>query len=172
MLLRREPTFDGPWFFGLTGSFLQRSIIAFMSDSSSKLPSNRDERPDRLMTSPPTLFLYVKIPIVADLVDQVGQRADKIDQILRETGIGSVIGWGDSLGEKQPNGSRIAAFHRIDIEVTDRPATRLALQTALPVLDVPFGTEIHYTIERKAFMDLYSIAGWIVEQPISVPLKR
>ena len=172
MLLRREQTFDEPCFFGLTGSFLQRSIIAFMSDSSSKLPRNRDERPDRLTTAPATLFFYVKIPIVADLVDQVGQRADKIDQILRETGIGSVISWGDSLGEKQPNGSRIAAFHRIDIVVNDRPAARLALQAALPVLEVPFGTEIHYTIERKAFMDLYSIAGWVVEQPIAVPLRR
>ena len=143
-----------------------------MSDSSSKLPRNRDERPDRLTTSAPTLFFYVKIPIVADLVDQVGRRADKIDQILRETGIGSVISWGDSLGEKQPNGSRIAAFHRIDIVVNDRPAARLALQAALPVLEVPLGTEIHYTMEGRAFMDLYSTAEWLVVQPIAGPPKR
>ena len=143
-----------------------------MSDSSSKLPRSRDERPDRLTTSPPTLFFYVKIPIVADLVDQVGRRADKIDQILRETGIGSVISWGDSLGEKQPNGSRVAAFHRIDIVVNDRAAARLALQAALPVLEVPFGTEIHYTIERMAFMDLYAIAGWVGAQSVAVARKR
>ena len=124
------------------------------------------------MTASRKLFFYVKIPIVADFVDQVGPRADRIDQILRETAIGSVIGWGDSLGEKQPNGSRIAAFHRIDIEVNEASATRRALQMALPVLDAPFGTEIHYTIERRALMDVYSIAGWVVERPVAVALKR
>lgn len=120
----------------------------------------------------PTLFVYVKIPIVADLVDQVRQRANKIDLILKETGIGSVIGWGDSLGDKQPNGSRVVAFHRIDIEVKDLPATRFALQAALPLLEVSRGAEIHYTIEGKALMDVYSISGWLVEQPIPVPLRR
>ncbi|NDP39801.1 MAG: hypothetical protein GZ093_13790 [Rhodoferax sp.] len=124
------------------------------------------------MTYAPALFVYVKIPIVAALVDQVRQRADKIDQILRETGIGSVIGWGDSLGDKQPNGSRVVAFHRIDIEVNDLPAARLALQAALPLLDVSRGAEIHYTIEGKALMDVYSISGWLVEQPLPAPLGR
>ncbi len=143
-----------------------------MADSSSKLSPNCDEPSDRLMTSTPTLFLYVKIPITADLAHQVGRRADKIDQILAEAGIGSVIGWGDSLGEKQSNGTRIAAFHRIDIVVNECAAARLALQTALPVLEVPFGTEIHYTIERQASMDIYSIAGWEVEQPVAVARKR
>ncbi len=124
------------------------------------------------MTASRKLFFYVKIPIVADFVDHVGPRADRIDQILRETGIGSVIGWGDSLGEKQPNGSRIAAFHRIDIEVNDALATRLALQTALPVLQVPIGTEIHFTIEKKAFMDIYALTGWVVDPAHADPVKR
>lgn len=120
----------------------------------------------------PVLFVYLKIPVVADVVDQVHTREDKVDQLLKATGSGSVIGWGDSLGDEQPDGSRVVAFKRIDIEVMDLSATRFALQVALPKLDAPIGTEIHYTIEGKAFMDVFASFGWLLEQPVPVPRQR
>lgn len=144
----------------------------FPPTSSSKLLGSRDEQRDQSVTSAPALFVYVKIPVVADVADLGHKREDKIDQLLRETGIGSVIGWGDSLGDEQSNGSRVVAFHRIDIAVTDLPATRLALQATLPVLDVPLGTEIHYTVEGKGLMDVYAPSGWLLDQPIPVPRHR
>jgi hypothetical protein len=111
------------------------------------------------------LFLYVKIPVTKDVVDPIHSREDAIDQALRKKGVGSVLGWGSSLGEVQPDGSREVAYTRIDIDVTNIDAARTLLQATLPALVVPAGTEIHYTIEQQNQKDVYVQSEWLLNQP-------
>lgn len=124
------------------------------------------KRPEQATPFARPLFLYVKIPVRKDLIDKFHRWDDEIDQVLRETGIGSVLGWGGSLGAALPDGSREVAFTRIDINVTDLAAARAILQAVLPVIGTPTGTEIHYTIEHRNLEDVYTQAGWFLEQPV------
>lgn len=91
-------------------------------------------------------------------------RDEAIDQILRDKGLGSVIGWGDSLGERLPDGSRPAAYHRIDIEVSNLDLARALLQQAIPALGLPHGTEIHYKVGQRRLQDVFAASGWLLEQ--------
>ncbi|MDB5823446.1 MAG: hypothetical protein JWR21_2150 [Herminiimonas sp.] len=110
-------------------------------------------------------FLYVKIP-VDHVSDQTHQFEDKLDQILNDTGLGSVAGWGDSLGVAQPDGSRRVAYTRIDVDVSDLASARALLRTNLPSFGVPTGTEIHYTIDNRHFKDIYRKPDWLLDQPL------
>jgi hypothetical protein len=100
------------------------------------------------------------------MLDQFHLREDEIDQVLKEKGIGSVLGWGDSLGDALTDGSRGVAFTRVDIDVTDLVAARAVLRATLPVLGVPTGTEIHYAIEHKNFEDVFTPSGWLLDQSV------
>jgi hypothetical protein len=133
--------------------------IPMSSNASSKLPE-----PSTSFAQ--SLFLYVKIPFVKSLIEQLPSWEDAIDQVLREKGAGSVLGWGSSLGEALPDGSRDVAFTRIDINVTDLAAARTALQATLPALGSPQGTEIHYTLEHRNLEDHYTPSGWLLDQPV------
>jgi hypothetical protein len=117
--------------------------------------------PGRLNRPPPMQFLYVKIPIAQGGLDQFYRLEDKIDQILIEHGVGSVLGWGDSLGDPRPDGSRPVAYMRIDVDVANIVLARALLLTSLPTLGAPTGTEIHYTIERQHMQDIYSESRWL-----------
>jgi hypothetical protein len=110
-------------------------------------------------------FLYVKIPTVNNAVDQTHQLADKIDQILAETGVGSVAGWGDSLGGALPGGFRRVAYTRIDVDVSNLASARHLLQANLPSIGAPKGTEIHYTIDYRHYKDIYFESEWRLDQP-------
>lgn len=110
----------------------------------------------------PAAFLYVKVPVHAE--DDNLARDEALDQALREAGVGSVVGWGDSLGERQPDGSRPLMFHRIDIEVGDLATARAALWQMLPALGAPAGSEIHYQHQGRKALDLYTPSGWRLEQ--------
>ena len=101
-------------------------------------------------------FLYVKIPIAQSDLDQFFRLEDHIDRILIEHGVGSVLSWGDSLGDLLPDGSRPVAYTRIDVDVSNIASARTLLLTSLPALGVPTGTEIHYMIERQHMQDIYS----------------
>jgi hypothetical protein len=120
----------------------------------------------------PALFVYVKIPVDTERPDPFHSREEQIDQTLQGSGVGSVIGWGDSLGDEQADGSRAVAFHRIDITVADLTAARSALHTVLRTLDVASGTEIHYTIEGTALMDVLTPAGWLDGQAVAASRPR
>lgn len=115
----------------------------------------------------PAQFIYVKIPALPGTENENLDRDEAIDQALRERGIGSVLGWGASLGDRQPDGFRPVAFHRIDVEVLDLARGRAALQEILPGLGAPVGTEIHYKLGRRDLQDLYAATGWLAEQPRS-----
>jgi hypothetical protein len=110
-------------------------------------------------------FLYVKVPVVNRVLDQTHQLEDMVDQILNETGIGSVAGWGDSLGAALPDGSRPVAYTRIDIDVLNLASGRALLRTNLPSFGAPTGTEIHYTIDNRHYKDIYFQPEWLLDQP-------
>jgi hypothetical protein len=110
-------------------------------------------------------FLYVKIPLVSPVANQSHQMDDKVDQILKETGIGAVAGWGDSLGAALPDGSRPVAFTRIDVDVSNLASARALLHVNLPSLGAPNGTEIHFTIDYRHYKDVYFEPEWQLDQP-------
>ena len=115
----------------------------------------------------PAQFVYVRIPVQPHRdADPLHQREDQIDQALRAQGIGMVLGWGDSLGERRADGSRVAAYLRIDINVSDLVAARTALRHLLPRLEAPAGTEIHYTLHGVGLQDVATATGWLLEQPM------
>jgi hypothetical protein len=109
-------------------------------------------------------FLYVKIPVVKHAFDRTHQLEDKVDQILRKNGAGSVAGWGDSLGDALPDGSRPVAYARIDVDISDLASARALLQASLPSFGVPTGTEIHFTIDQRHLKDIYFEPEWLRDQ--------
>ncbi|MDM0019678.1 hypothetical protein [Variovorax saccharolyticus] len=110
-------------------------------------------------------FLVVKIPVVENVDDRWHQREERIDEALRARGLGSVLGWGDSLGEPTSRGRRRVAFTRVDIDISDIAAGRSLLQSALAAIGVPPGTEIHYSIGRVRYADIYAPPEWLLERP-------
>jgi hypothetical protein len=112
-------------------------------------------------------FLYVKIPTLNKPGHQTHQLEDKVDQILKDTGVGSVAGWGDSLGVARPDGTRPVAYTRIDVDVLDLARSRALLQANLPSIGAPTGTEIHYTVHNRHYKDSYFEPTWLLEQPIT-----
>ena len=113
------------------------------------------------------LFLYIKIPVVKGRFGQSHQLEYEIDQILREKRVGAVGGWGDSLGDALPDGSRPVAFTRIDVDVSDIAEAREILKASLPALGAPAGTEIHCTIDERHIKDVYSDSAWLQVSPIA-----
>jgi hypothetical protein len=113
------------------------------------------------------LFLYVKIPVVKNRFGQSHKLEYEIDQILREKRVGLVAGWGGSLGEVLPDGSRPVAFTRIDVDVSDIAAARAILKTSLPALGAPAGTEIHCTMDERHIKDVFSESTWLLVLPIA-----
>jgi hypothetical protein len=118
-------------------------------------------------------FIFVKIPLNRryDEADPLHRREDAIDQMLRSQGLGLVVGWGDSLGERRPDGQRPPAYIRIDINANDLQAARSALRALLPTLGAPAGTEIHYTLGGRSLQDIALDTGWQLEQAMP-PLKK
>lgn len=121
------------------------------------------DTPDPSRASTTSQFLYVKIPVAAATADPFHQLENRLDHMLKDQGIGSVAGWGDSLDDGQ-SGIRAIAFTRIDIDVADIGTARTILQTILPGLGAPAGTEIHYSIRHKHYEDIYTAPGWLLEQ--------
>ncbi len=114
-------------------------------------------------------FIYLKIPVVGGQESADHSLDEAIDQALQQRGLGTVLGWGSSLGNRRANGSRPVAFHRIDMEVHDLQAARAGLHQVLPLLDVPAGTEAHYFIDDRHLMDLYEPPSWRLQQPVAAP---
>lgn len=111
-------------------------------------------------------FLYVKVPVAHRATSAPHQLEDRIDELIREAGVGAVAGWGDSLGAALADGSGPVAYTRIDIDVSDQAAARALLRANLPPFGAPKGTEIHYTIERRHHMDLYEDPDWLLMLPL------
>lgn len=118
-------------------------------------------------------FMAVKIPVVADVDDSFHQREDRIDEALKAKGLGTVLGWGDSLGDTQAGGSRRVAYTRVDLDVVDIDATRAELRAVLPIVGAPSGTEIHYEQDGKRLVDIYAPPDWQFAQPaVQAPRRK
>lgn len=117
----------------------------------------------------PQFFVFVKIPVDRHAIDPLHLRENQLDEALRAEGLGAVVGWGDSLGERRADGSRVATYIRIDITVNDLARALALLRERLPALEAPAGTEIHYTEDGRYLVDRASGGGWLVAQ---TPLPR
>ena len=116
------------------------------------------------MTPTSPSFLYVKVPVGHEASSPGHVIEERIDQALSARAMGSVLGWGSSLGDAGDDGRRRVAFHRIDIEATDLGVALELLRRLLPELGVPAGTEIHYRRGAASLQDIYSGSGWALEQ--------
>jgi len=114
-------------------------------------------------------FLYVKIPVDRRSRDRLHRREDAVDQALRDAGLGSVAGWGDSLQADEPVGARSVAYTRVDVDVVDLAGARALLRAALASIGVPADTQIHYTIDHRRLEDRWDGARWQLEQPVVEP---
>jgi hypothetical protein len=114
-------------------------------------------------------FVFVKIPLRHHGGDPLHLREAQIDTQLQAQALGTVLGWGDSLGERRSDGSRRAAYQRIDINLSDLSAGLALLRTLLPTLEAPPGTEIHYTLEAERLFERLGIEGWQQAQSPSHP---
>lgn len=115
-------------------------------------------------------FVYVKIPVHRRDIDPLHQRETQIDDALQAQAIGTVVGWGDSLGERDSQGLRRAAYMRVDIATPQPEAVRQALRELLPTLGAGIGTEIHYTLNDQHLMDVVQSEGWALA--LRVALSR
>jgi hypothetical protein len=108
----------------------------------------------------PQQFIYVMIP--GDIQPLVrGERfEDPIADMLQAGALGSVSGGGSQLDEPYPDGRPRVAFCGIDIDVADRDRALGPLRAKLITLDVPDGTEIHYTVGDAMLLDRYVEGVW------------
>jgi len=107
-------------------------------------------------------FIYVKVPGHIEPVAR-GEIEDRIEPFLREARLGEVSGGGSQLGNARPDGTRLIEFCGIDIDTTDRDAALGLLRSLLPTLEVPAGTELHYTRQGIRLLDRYAANGWTLE---------
>ncbi|BAL93925.1 hypothetical protein [Rubrivivax gelatinosus] len=113
-------------------------------------------------------FLYLKIPSADEAADAHHALHAALEQALAEAGLGTLLGWGGSLGEAGRNGGRALRFHRIDVEVAELAPARVLLQQTLATLGVAPGTELHYSVARRARVDVYGASGWV---PRALPAR-
>lgn len=118
----------------------------------------------------PTAFIYLKLP-ATEMPREHGLE-DRIDQALRLAGLGSVLGWGSSVDGSAAGAGLTMAYQRIDIEVEELDGARRLLQSLLPSLGIPSGTELHYTRQRQALQDLYQPGGWLQAQGLTRQPRR
>lgn len=107
-------------------------------------------------------FIYVKLLGHIEPIER-GEIEDRIEPLLREANLGEVSGGGSQLGDARPDGTRPIEFCGIDIDTADRNAALELLRSLLPTLEVPAGTELHYTKEGIRLLDRYEANGWPLE---------
>ncbi|MBB3197103.1 hypothetical protein [Roseateles terrae] len=112
----------------------------------------------------PTAFVYLKLPTRHLPADH--RLEDRIDQALRDAGLGTVLGWGSSLGDAPPGQMRPLAFLRIDIEAENLDGARQLLRPFLQRVDIPAGTELHFTRGHQPLQDFFDGTDWRLEQMV------
>lgn len=120
---------------------------------------SRGDVPDEADTFNVEQFIYVKIPGHIEPIER-GEFEDRISPLLQQANLGEISGGGSLLGDARPDGTRPIEFCGIDIDATDRNAALELLRSLLPTLDVPAGTELHYTRQGARLLDRYAADGW------------
>jgi hypothetical protein len=111
-----------------------------------------------------TAFIYLKLPTLHLPEDH--RLEDHIDLALRDAGLGTVLGWGSSLGDAPPGQMRPLAFLRIDIEAEDLDGARQLLRAFLRRVGIPAGTELHFTRGRQPLQDVFDGTDWRLDQTL------
>jgi hypothetical protein len=117
-------------------------------------------------------FVYLKIPRGRRERDALRLLAADVDGQLRAQGVGSVAGWGDSIGDDRADGGRPLAYTRIDVDVSRIEAARTLLHAALATLQVPAGTELHFCHAGQDSFDVYGESGWLLDQAMPASARR
>lgn len=112
-----------------------------------------------------TAFIYLKLPTHHLPADH--RLEDRIDEALRDARVGTVLGWGSSLGDAPPGQMRPLAFLRIDIEADDLDGARHLLRAFLLDAGMPTGTELHFTRDHQALQDLFDGTDWRLDQMVA-----
>jgi hypothetical protein len=144
-------------------------IMSLPPSSGPDRPQAEETEPQQSFIFPPVFFIFVKIPFDAALALRREEAIGCIDQALQENRLGSVQGWGNSVGPARRDGSRPIEFYRIDIDVTDLAPARTVLRHILSALGAPPCTEIHYKKDERSLLDVFRLSGWILEQPQAAP---
>ena len=109
----------------------------------------------------------MKIPVDDDAALREPAVHAALEGALAEQGLGTLLGWGASIAD-QPEARRLtAAFHRIDIEVSDLDRALALLREQLAALAVPAGTEVHYRVRGAAMQEDYGECGWSSRHPLA-----
>lgn len=113
----------------------------------------------------PEFFVYIKIPEDIGPIARGEKYEDLLDNQLSLNGLGEVCGGGSQLGAERFDGTCSIAFSGIDIDVTDLQKALVLLRSELRTLNVPCGTEIHYTYQGTKLQDELHPKGWVLAQP-------
>jgi hypothetical protein len=110
-------------------------------------------------------FLYVKVPLQGEFAFRQDRLHEAVDAALTGQGAGALVSWGSSLDELGERGHRAPKYHRLDLEASDPTVAREALRGVLSGLDVPLGTEIHFTLDGSAQQEVLGASGWSPPRP-------
>jgi hypothetical protein len=119
---------------------------------------------DRNMASSPPELVYVYLPESLMPLDRGDKYEEPIIEELERLGLGEVSGAGSSLGDPQPDGTRLIEYCGIDVDTDHVDATRDALRALLPKLGCPAGTQLHYRADETPLQDEYDGSGWALDQ--------
>lgn len=104
-------------------------------------------------------FVYLKIPAGRPGRGPEHALHAALEAALTGAGLGSLLAWGASVGDRDA-GPLTPRHHRIDIEVTALEPALALLRERLLALDVPVGTELHYTDAGQALQQDLAAGGW------------
>ena len=104
------------------------------------------------------LFIFIKIPGAILPLERGDKYEDPLDEELIKHGLGRVTGAGTSL-------PRVDAepFCGIDIDATEQDSALVFLREAVVHLQVPMGTQLHYTKNGVKLQDELHPDGWHTE---------
>jgi len=112
-------------------------------------------------------FIYVMLP--GDIQPLArGKFEDPLDEALEAAGLGSVSGGGSQLDAPYPDGRPRVAYCGIDVDVVNRDQALILIRQKLGELNVPDGTEIHYTVGEAMLLDRLANSVWSQRLPRSL----
>ncbi|WP_374403505.1 hypothetical protein [Niveibacterium sp.] len=111
-------------------------------------------------------FIYVKIPASEALANREHTIHEALETALAADAAGALIGWGASLEGVPKRRPVRVAFHRIDIEAPDARHARGVLRRALASLNLPPGTELHYSEDGVPLQERLDADGWSAPQAL------
>ncbi|MCC7061692.1 MAG: hypothetical protein IT456_02740 [Planctomycetes bacterium] len=116
----------------------------------------------------PGAFVFVVVRDSSGPLQRGEVYEDPIDAALRARDLGQVTGGGSQLGEAKADGTPTIAWCGIDVDLpsaAELEEALLLLRAELQRLEVPVGSELHYTERGSRFLDRLEANGWQLRQP-------